>query len=370
MKKYSIRTFLALALALVMLGSAAVCEDFTLLGLLAEQSGSAVPESAAALIQKDLYQMTINNTEIAIREAAYDGRSLFLVYSYRMTDVDHPLGVTAADFWGEEIPDSADPAEYVYGLAEDAEDLLDGHNIGWWIDEIWIDGKPLDDMPDGSGQFLTGTDVPGELVESDIWRLDNLGVFLKGKVRISLPIGDKQNYMDYYQHPEKYDADGYMLLPEKGVVTFVFDAGDILSAVRVIRPESETELPDATVKVTDAAFTPMMTYIRIAFDVKQEALDAFIAENGEYLADEDGEPVWYYGPMDVIGEWMDSLQLTDGNGTILFPDVFGPDAYSDTEAEFLLPCLEILPDALYLAPVNDDGIADLGRAVPLLPADS
>ena len=366
MKKCTVRTFFALLIALVMMTGSVVCEQFSLLATIAEHTGSEVPESAAALIRKDLCKTTVNNVEISVLEAAYDGRSLFLLYSFRMADVDHPLALTAAEFWGEEIPDDVDPGEYVYSLSDDAEEQLEAHNVGWWIDEIWIDGKPLADMPDGSGQYLSGTDVPGELIESDVWRLDNLDVYLEGKVQINLPIGDKQDYMDYYENPEKCDADGHLLVPETGVVTFEFDAGDILSTVRVIRPETETVLPDVTVKVREAAFSPVMTYVKLDLAVNPDAFAAFTAENGEYLAGEDGEPVWYYSPMDVIGEWLENMQLVDGNGTILFPDVYGPDAYSDEEAEFLLPCLETLPDALYLAPVYNDDTVRMDLAVPLL----
>ena len=103
MKKYFIRNIFVFALALMMTVSLAFCEEFNLVNLIREQTESDVPESAAALIRKDLYQATVNNVEITVREAAYDGRSLFLVYSFRMTDVDHPLGLTAADFWGEDL---------------------------------------------------------------------------------------------------------------------------------------------------------------------------------------------------------------------------------------------------------------------------
>ena len=369
MKKHFIRSILALMFALVMTVSFAAGEEFGLVSLIREQTEGDVPESAAALIRKDLYRETVNNVEITIREAAYDGRSLFLVYGFRMTDVDHPLGLTAADYYGDDLPEGIAPDEYVYSLAEDAEDLLEAHNIGWWIDDIWFDGKPMNDMPDGSGQFLTGTGEPGELVECDIWRLDNLDIALEGKVQISLPIGDKQDYEEYYGHEEKYGEDGLMKVPEEGMITFAFDAADYASSVRVFRPETETVLPDVTVSVREAAFSPVMTYIKLDLAVNPDALEAFIAENGEGAADENGEIIWPYGPMDVIGEWIESMQLIDGNGTILFPDNIGPSEYGDESAEFICPYLETIPDALYLAPIDDAGCADMNRAIPLLPAN-
>ena len=366
MKKCFIKRLWAAVLALAMILTASACAEYDLVSLIREQTEGDVPESAEALIQKDVYHETVNNVEITVREAAYDGRSLFLVYSFRMTDVDHPLGLTAADYYGDELPEGTDPDEYVYSLVEDAEDLLEEHNVGWWIDDIWFNGKPMNDMPGGSGQFVTGTGVPGELVECDIWRLDNLDITLAGRVQISLPIGDKQDYMNYYGHEEKYDEDGLLKVPEEGMVTFEFDAMDYASAVRVFRPEAETVLPDVTVKVSEAAFSPVMTYIKLELAVNPDALDAFIAENGEGARDEDGEIVWPYGPMDVFGEWLESIQLTDGDGTILFPDNFGPMEYGDESAEFVLPYLETFPEALYLAPVGDDGVADLSLAIRVI----
>ena len=70
--------------------------------------------------------------------------------------------------------------------------------------------------------------------------------------------------------------------------------------------------------------------------------------------------------MDVFSSWLDSLQLVDGAGTVLFPDLSGPDAYSDEMAEFVFPYLETLPEALYLAAVDENGTVDMSFAVPLL----
>ena len=60
--------------------------------------------------------------------------------------------------------------------------------MNWWIDTIWINGKAMD-IPNGSQSGMTGSDVPGELVVTDVWRLDNEGfsksngVIEKGKYR-------------------------------------------------------------------------------------------------------------------------------------------------------------------------------------------
>ena len=98
-------------------------------------------------------------------------------------------------------------------------------------------------------------------------------------------------------------------------------------------------------------------------------LAAYIAENGEGPLDSEGEVMWPYDGTAVFGDWLESLVLTDGTGTVLFPDHYGLEGYDDSFAEFLYPYLDAnaLPNALYLAPLDDNG-ADLSRAVQVFPA--
>ena len=364
----TLKKIFALMLSLALVCGAALAEEsgaeWHLFDTIAELTECEVPASAARIMQRDLYKETVNNVEITILEAGYDGRSLFLCYSFRMLDVDEPLGATAADVYGDDLPEGMDPEMYIDGyVGNDGEELLYNHNVGWWIDEIWINGVPLDDMPEGSGQFVTGTGVNGELLETDFWRIDQVDVFLEGKVQISLPIGDMQDYTEYYEtHPER---DG---IPEAGIVTFEYDATGILDTLRVAHPEQETVLPEVTATVREAVFSPVMTYVTLDLEVSEEAMEAFIAENGEAILDDDGEVIWYYSAMDVFDAWATDLTLTDGDGNVLFPGFSGPDVLGDEFASFLCPCLETVPGTLYLAPVTD-GKADISRAVRLLPEE-
>ncbi len=363
----------ALILALLLAAAAGSAEQaeprWGLKSFLTEMTDQGCPEGAAALIRPIGHTETVNGVEITIRESLYDGQVLLLQYSYRLPDVGAPLGLTAAEAYDGWLPEGMTPETCVYGLTDGGEDLLAEHGVGWWIDDFWIDGKAVGDMPNGSGQYLTGTEVPGELIQTDIWRLDSAGIALEGKVRISLPIGARQDIDDYIheEHPEKYDKDGRLILPETGIVTFEVDAGDALSAMRVYRPETEIALPDFTARVRETVFTPLATYIRMDLDVPAEALAAFIAAQGEPELDEYGDPMWYYGAMDVFAPWLDSLQLTDGAGVPLFPDIWGAGEYSETDADFCLPGLETVPDALFLTPMDDETGPDLSRAVPVLP---
>ena len=316
----------------------------------------ANPTNADLVMRRNLYQTTINNVEITVREAGYDGRTLLIQYAYRMLDVDTPLGLYREEFAGY-------PEDQREGILEEDSNLLYEHNVGWWIDQLWIDGQCVD-MPGNSGGVTTGTPNPGEIVQTEYWRLDNEGVTLSGTVEISLPIGERQPLEEYMwaEHPEKYDADGNLLLPEKGIVTFTLDTDDILSKVRCEYPNIPTEGETVTARATEVCYSPLMTYITLELEAAPGAVEAYQAENGKGYYDEDGNLLWEYSGMDVFGDWICSLRLVDGEGTELFPGRYGNNGYSDEWAEFLYPCIGDLPEELYLAPFVD-GRADLTQAV-------
>lgn len=342
--RFSSRT-VAIALAItLMLGAVAfaAATQWHLFDHIPFLTGNDTPKNADSLMQSDLYHETINNVEINVQEAGYDGRTLFLKYSYRMLDVDKA---------------------FTDGITVDDELLLYNHNVGWWIDNLWINGKCMD-MANGSGGLKTGSDVPGEIIVVEYWRLDNEGFSLNGPVQISLPIGERQNLADYSRknHPEMYVVDGTLKLPDKGVVTFTYDAGDIRSQVTTFKPDGETVLPEVTAKVREAAFSPLMTYITLDLKVDPDVLAAFIAENGPGEKTENSEVIFPYSAMDVFSKWINSLELVDRKGVLIFPGHYGLDGYGNEWAEFLYPYLENIPDELYLAPV-ENGAADMSQAV-------
>ena len=366
--RFSSRTIvIAAALAVMVCAVALAATQWRVFDSLSFLLGTTPSPAADSLMQRNLYQDTVNNVEITVREAGYDGRTLLLQYSYRMLDVDTPYGITAGEFFGKGLPEGLTADMYLEALNGDAEGDLAAHQVGWWIDSLWINGKAVN-MPNNSGSVMTGSGIPGEIIHTEFWRLDNEGFSLNGPVEISLPIGERQNLADYSKknHPEKYDVDGSLKLPEKGIVTFTYDAKDILSQVNIIHPEEEKVLPDVTAKVSEAAFSPLMTYITLDLKVNPESLAACIAENGEGPKNEAGEVMWPYGGMDVFQDWVSSLELVDGQGRIIFPGHAGQNGYGNEWAEFLYPYLENIPAELYLAPI-EDGMADMSQAVLVKP---
>ena len=344
--RFSGRTLaIAIALVIMIAAVALAATQWNLFGALPHLAGES-PVNADSVMQKDLHTETVNNVEISIKEAGYDGRTLLIQRSYRLLDVDRVLG---------------DQDNY--------EQMLWDRHVGWWIDHIWFNGKCMD-MPGGSESTTAPGDTPGEIIITEAWRLYEEGVYLDGPTEISMPIGEIQDIDDYYHHPEKKNEEGNLLVPDKGIVTFTFDPGDIQSKVKTFHPEQETVLPELTAKVKEAVFTPLMTYITLDISVSPEAMAAYIAENGAYYTDEDGNPLWERDGLDILDPWAMSLALVDGSRNILFPESEGYDGAWAEGAEYVYPYLENMPSELWMAPVDEEteGV-NMSRAVLVKPVN-
>ena len=347
--RFSSRALIFALIAVLALGTVAVAAtQWGIFGSLSEMLGTQ-PLTADSVMQGNLHTETVNGVKITIKEAGYDGRTLFLQYSYRLPGYDTPMGQISPKN-GERL------------ISDEELELLNEYNVGWWVDAFWVNGQPMD-MASNSGSNDRGSEIPGEIVHTEYWRLDNLDVELTGNVEIALPIGESQ--------PAEYrkaifdKASGQYTMPDKGVVTFTFDAKDTLSRVVTLNPNQETVTPDVTAKVTEAAFTPMMTYITLAMEPNPDSVAAYKAEHGEGFYAEDGTLLWEYSGMYVYGDWIVSLELVDGNGCRIFPDhSYGNNGYSDTWAEFTYPYMDpaALPDQLWLAPMDGD-TADMDNAI-------
>ncbi|MBQ4076000.1 MAG: hypothetical protein IJD39_12470 [Clostridia bacterium] len=349
--RFSSRALIFALVAMLMLGSVAFAATrwgiFDTLSWLGTQ-----PPTADSVMQGKLHTETVNGVEITIEEAGYDGRTLFLQYSYRFPGMTKQLG----EVMGE---------KGIRMLTEEDLALFDQHNVGWWIDAFWVNGQCMD-MAGGSGSDDRPGENPGEMIRTEYWRLDNMDVKLTGEVEIALPIGDRQPLSEYslLDHPEKYDADKNLIKPDQGLVTFTFDAKDTLSRVVRTNPNIATVTPDVTVRVSEAAYTPLMTYINLTMEPNPDSIAAYKDEHGEGWLDEEGNLLWAYTGMDVYGAWISSLQLVDGEGKVIFLDNGGCNSSGETWAEFIYPYMDPanLPEQLWLAPVNG-GVADMTCAI-------
>ena len=360
--RYSTRTIVIAALLVVMACAVALAAatQWHIFDSLSFMLGTTPPPATDSLMQSDLYQETVNTVEITVREAGYDGRTLFVQYICRMLDDDKVYGITAKEVFGENLPEGMTADTILEGLKQDARNALAAHNVSWNFDQLWINGQSVN-MPNSSGGAYSGSTVPGEILFTEYWRLDNEDVFLhEGVNQITLPIGES---IDDETRHSLWDSETKMYrMPESGVITFNYKVKDINSLVKSFAPNEEKVLPDMTVKVTDATFSPLVTYITLELEVNPESLAAFIKANGEGPTNEKGELMWEYGDMDVFAEWAVSVELVDGQGRLVFPERYGVHTYSSDMAEFQYPYLENIPDELYLAPIHDD-VADMSQAI-------
>ena len=285
-------------------------------------------------MQRDVYKEIRNNTEISVDEVGYDGRILLLQYSYHFLDVDKPFGISLRDKYGDNIPpeeleeEGGDPDKPVYGWGE--EEIykeITAHHVGRNSDSIWINGQEVN-APELSEEWMQGTKNPGEVICGLVWRVNYNGVVFDSPLEISFPIGGE-------------------------TFSFTYDVQDIQSYVKTYHPERETVLPEGTVKVSEAAFTPLMTYITVETKADPDAL-------AKYMEDSDYEELG----ISMFYSWLCSLQLVDGEGNLIETEGPGLESAGDDEGKFVFSYQENLPDELWLAPVyEEDQPADMTEAV-------
>lgn len=278
---------------------------------LADVVGSQVSEEAERLMQSNLHTQTINGVTISLTEAGYDGRTLLLQYSYIFPDMDEPLGTPAAD---GSIP-----------LKCDAMELMASYGVDWWTDQLWIDGQAIS-MPGGSGSTDTASAVPGELIHTEYWRLDNEGIILNDTVEITLPIGCK----------------------DEGGFTFTFDTRGVQKQIFAVDKGYRATFEGFSVTVTDMTFTPLMTYITLHYEGT--------------TAPASDEDVWPFGADSQWLAWVYSLQLVNQQGEPVFDVSYSAESVSQTEAQFYLPYVSESYSTLWLAPFQN-GTVDMNRAI-------
>ena len=337
--RFSRRTVvIAIALVLILAAAAIAATQWHIFDSISYLTGSA-PVNADEFMQRDVYSETVNNTVISIDEVGYDGRILLVQYSYHFLDVDTPFGVTLRDQYGDNIPperleeEGGDPDKPMYGWGEDEiYAAMDAHHVGWGSDSIWINGQEVN-APELSEQWMQGTKNPGEVICGLVWRVNYNGVVFDTPMEITMKIGG-----------------------DKPVV-FTYDVADIQSHVKTYHPERETVIPEGTVKVSEAAFSPLMTYITVEMKADPDALAEFMKDEG-------------HGEYQLFDSWLWSLQLVDGEGNLIETEGIGLESGGEEEGKFVFSYQENLPGELWLAPVYDeDEKADMKEAVLVRPAE-
>ena len=339
------RTAVYVAVAAVLIASAAIAAVLLQNNVFYNTMG-ATPENAEFVIYYSLADEIIGDVEVKVTEAAYDGMTLFISYTVRDLNAAEPMGVD-------------DDPSGIRLLTQDDCSHMDALGVGWWADNIWIDGQSVD-MPSMSGGLDAGTGVPGEILYSMQYRLDQEDRYLDGQVEIALPIGERQPLDTLVIDQEN----GRVTLPDKGIVTFTLDCsarGQIIE----LTPNLETRGPRWSAKVSQAVFTPIQTYITVDWSVDPGVMQAYIDANGEGYADDEGNICWYYDGMDAVGTEVQTLQPVDKNGVPVFDaweGFYGNQGVGAHQAWFTFPYTESLPEELYLAPTLN-GKIDMAYAI-------
>lgn len=294
------------------------------------------------MIQKNLAHASFDHCDITIREAAYDGMSLYILYAVQDRDATQPLGML-------------DPRTGERYMQEPYTPGMQADNVSWWIDGLWINGSEID-VPNMSVWNEFGTDTPGEMLCYQLWRLDQLGIYLDGQVEITLPLGKRQSRQDLAR-----DERGWTRPPEEGVITFTLDAS-IRDDVFVERPGIRSEIEGVTLWVSEVVYTPVQVYLTVDYTVPQALMDAYVEAQG-------GQPEekWLqYTPMYLV-PWISNLSLVDGEGNSMYTLSYIGQCYSgtsDSQAWFTFPAISEFPSELYLALYDDHtGSFDLSRSI-------
>ncbi|MEG0741457.1 MAG: hypothetical protein RR521_04475 [Clostridia bacterium] len=311
----------------------------------------ATPKNAAGITKYDLAKQSFAHCDMEVKEAAYDGMSLYIVYSIRDRNATELLG--EVDEAGIRRPSNEGMIAMEAAMAED--------NIGWWWDNLWIDGKAVS-MPAMSGGETIAGEEPGELLFYMMYRLDQEKLYLSGtNVEIAMPIGENQPFESLVQNEET----GELEKPSAGLVTFHLDCS-IRSNVTTTTPNVEVDLPDMTAKVSEAVYSPIQMYVTVDAQAKQDAMNAYIAKHGEGYVDEQGRMLWKYSGLDIIESWVSELRLVDGDGKLVFDTLegfYGHQGASANQAWYTFPYMESYPDEMWLAPMDDNGTADMATAL-------
>ena len=219
-------------------------------------------------------------------------------------------------------------------------------------------------MPGLSGGETWAGDENGEIVVSEMYRLDQVGVSLSGDVQIDLPIGEKQHY-DYETWQSMLKEDGTFRKPEAGIVSFTLNCD---APVTHYADGERVILPDGTAAwVESADDTPVKLYVTVRFEISDAQREAFRAENGEGYVFPDGT-VMPFDDVDMVGSWVYGLTLVDADGKPLRASLgYGEGNWGvgSGVADYVFSHEDAYPEQVYLAPQTGEDSADMAWAIPL-----
>lgn len=305
-------------------------------------------------MQHDVSEVTVGDARVRLEEVIYDGVSLYTTYSIR--------DMTATELWGESFEGRKSESRF---LRTEEYERISEMDVGWWTDGIWINGRRIG-MPAMSGGDEVGGDEPGEIVYHSIWRLDQEDVYLTGKARVALPIG--QRWPEWYKETPR-NEDGTFQEPARNMMVFTIDA-DKVQGVNRTQPNVKTVCEDGVeIWAAEADFTPMKLYVTLNYTVPQYLIDDYcIAMGTDGWYNDEGKLMMAFGEFEVAEQWAYDFRMVDEDGNVLVDlpinSYDGCQGFGRNVIFYTFPYMDEYPSPLYIAPVQD-GVADMDRKVLL-----
>ncbi len=281
-------------------------------------------------------QKEIDGVTLTLKEAAYDGMTLFVHYSIKDHNSTIPLG---------EYDNDAEQ----YVLTSEAYDSIFTMPVRWWADSIWVDGVERDMPVASQNQMLS--ENKEEIEWFDFYSLSDSDILPQGDtIHFDFPVGS----------PDKTRS------KEDRFLSFTLDA-TIQDRIQKITPNICTTTPLWHAKVTEVIFSPVQMYVNLSWGLQEGVLEKFIEKNGIGEYDENGTLLWTYDAMDAMPDnFMYHLWLVDEKGRRIGGNekgYFGMSWCGQDKAQFTFPYLEEYPQKLYLAVPSQDGRLDREHAI-------
>lgn len=298
------------------------------------------------MIQYNVAEEMVGDSRVRIEEVVYDGVSLYVTWSIRNMTVDKMIGDPKEDRL-------LDGDEYAMVISWDG---------GFWTDSLWINGHEID-MPSMSGGMMYGGDEPGEVVFTELYRLDQEDVILGERTRVAMPIGENQHWTYETLQSMPRLEDGTRSEPEEGCLVFYLNS-NVENVTRLGSGEHVLWDDGTEVWVESAIFTPIKLYMAISYNVPEQLVEEKLESNRDALEWGNEEIWWDISALDATS-WVYDLMLVDGQGRKVDAQMdFGDGLWShgSSFADFVFPYMETYPSPLYIAPVVN-GEADMTRKV-------
>ena len=293
---------------------------------------------ASGLVQKDVTFATVGDAIVTIKEAAYDGVSVYVFYTLKDTKTDKLLG-------------ELDSGSGRYLITRDTCNYFKDKKVGWWKDGITVNGVEYT-MPLAGDQYY-GSSEPGVQEHYLTIRLDQAGITYGEAKALGLPLANK---------------DG----KDSGILTVPLNP--VNDKLVIEQRDMNLDLGDTAATHVEAVFTPIKVYVKVKLMPDSTAVAKILGiEPGKTgnQAKKSPEPNGL-GPdqqgaaVAVNNSWANDVIIVDKHGKAIeamMQGFSGKAGTSDDMAMFEFTAMAAYPSEMYLVAVKAAGTPDMAKAV-------